>query len=85
MSSIGLITKGLAEKFSGLIAEIEKSNAYNKSLITCSLSHINDTMNDIGSLTSSQTNRDQGGKFKGRKFARQTDISRRVISGYVYH
>jgi hypothetical protein len=64
MSRIGLSAKGAAEKFSGLIAEMEKGSARNKGLIMFSLSRINDTMNDIGRLTSSQTGCDQSGKVK---------------------
>jgi hypothetical protein len=64
MSSIGSITKGVAENFSDLIAEIEKSNAYNKSLITFSLSHISNTMNHIRGLTSSRTICDRSGMMK---------------------
>jgi hypothetical protein len=56
--------EGVAEKFSALNAEIEISDACDKSLITFSLSPVNDTMNDIGSLTSSQTSRDQSGKLQ---------------------
>jgi hypothetical protein len=64
MSSIGFITKGVSEKFSDLIAEIEKINAHNKSLITFSLSHISNTMNHIHGLTSSRTICDRSGMTK---------------------
>jgi hypothetical protein len=64
MSSIGLITKGVSEKFSDLIARIEKINACNKSLIAFLLSRIGNTMNDIHCLTSSQTSCDRSGTLK---------------------
>jgi hypothetical protein len=64
MSSIGFITKGVSEKFSELIAEIEKINAYNRSLITVLLSHISNTMNHIHGLTSSRTICDRSGMMK---------------------
>ena len=64
MSSIASIMKGVAEKISDLIARIERIIEYNKSLITFSLSHISNTMNDINSLITSQTSCDRTGKLK---------------------
>jgi hypothetical protein len=64
MSSIGSIMKGLAEKFSDLIARIDKINENDKSLITFSLCHIGNTMNDINGVASSRKNCDRSGKLK---------------------
>jgi hypothetical protein len=56
--------KGISEKFSDPIARIEKINENDKSLITFSLSHIGNTMNDINSVASSRKNCDPGGELK---------------------
>ena len=70
MSMIGSIMKGISEKFSDLIARIEKINENDKSLITFSLCHIGNTMNDINSVASSSKKLRPGRRVEGRTFAR---------------
>lgn len=52
------------EKFADLILRIEKTNNHNRALIAASLSHINNTLNYINSLTCSSPNYDRHGQFK---------------------
>ena len=52
------------EKFTDLIKQINKVNENNKHLITFSLSHINNTINYINSLTSSHLNYSPSGQIK---------------------
>lgn len=52
------------EKFADLILRIEKTNNHNRTLIAASLSHINNTLNYINSLTCSSPNYDRYGQFK---------------------
>lgn len=52
------------EKFSDLMAQIEKINKNNMGLITFSLSHLRSTLNYISMLTSSSPNYDHCGQIK---------------------
>ena len=61
---IGSIMKGISEKFSDRNARIEKINENDKSLITFSLGHIGNTMNDINSVASYRKNCARGGELK---------------------
>ena len=55
------------EKFAGLIAQIDKVNKMNKNLITFSLTHINNTINYINSLTPLHPNYSPSGQIKAGK------------------
>ena len=52
------------EKFADLIKQINKVNENNKHLITFSLSHVNNTISYINSLTSSYLNYSPSGQIK---------------------
>ncbi len=52
------------EKFADLIKQINKVNENNKHLITFSLSHVNNTISYINSLTSSHLNYSPSGQIK---------------------
>jgi hypothetical protein len=52
------------EKFADLILKIRKTNNLNRELIAASLSHINNTMNYISSLTSPLPNYDRHGQIR---------------------
>jgi len=52
------------EKFAALIKQINKVNENNKHLITFSLSHVNNTISYINSLTSSHLNYSPSGQIK---------------------
>lgn len=62
------------EKFADLILNIQNTNNYNKELISSSLSHINNTLNYIGSLRCSSPSYDQRGQI------RAGNLQRRLIS-----
>jgi len=51
------------EKFAGLIHKVQRTNNHNRALIEASLSHINNTLNYIGSLTCSSPNYDRHGQI----------------------
>lgn len=52
------------EKFAEIIVQIEKANNQNKELIHASLTHVNNTINYINSLSSINPNYDQRGQIR---------------------
>jgi flagellar biosynthesis/type III secretory pathway chaperone len=52
------------EKFADMILKIQQTNNHNRELITASLSHINNTLNYIDSLTCPSPNYDRNGQIK---------------------
>jgi flagellar biosynthesis/type III secretory pathway chaperone len=52
------------EKFTDLILKVQQTNNHNRELITASLSHTNNTLNYINSLTCSCPNYDRHGQFR---------------------
>jgi flagellar biosynthesis/type III secretory pathway chaperone len=52
------------EKFADMLIKIRRANNHNRELITASLSHINNTLNYIDSLTCPNPNYDRNGQIK---------------------
>jgi flagellar biosynthesis/type III secretory pathway chaperone len=52
------------EKFADMILKIRRTNNHNRELIAASLSHINNTLNYIDSLTCPSPNYDRNGQIK---------------------